>query len=345
MRQKVTLQSVADELGISKSTVSRAFGKPEILDKDTVKRILSAAGRMGYRPNISAKNLAMGGSRLFAVLVPDLNYILGDFLTKILYGIELEFERVGSSIMLSSYGGEQVSGLYSKALLRADVSGAVVFSKHLSRKHVEELSSPPVPTVLVDIHSSMHPCVYVDNFKIGWAMAEHLLENGHRNLAIMPGDARWLNASRRRKGILSCLKSHGIDVADKAILPCRFEHGFRDATDNFPIFFKSFPSSKLPTAIIAGNDEIAAGIFTAAREMGLCVPEDISVIGCDNNFFCDYLTPPLTSVEQNGCEIGIRAAQMLTGAMASGQLACEHKIIVRKSVSRIQAKPYIRSRG
>ncbi len=333
MKQKVTLQSLANELKISKSTVSRAFSRPELLDENTVKKIIDIAIKRKYRPNVSAKNLAMGKSRIFALLLPELNYIFGDFLSKILYGIELELDKAGSSIILSSYASEQrTDSIFSKLLNRADIAGAVVFGKSFSDSQLKEMSSPPVPAVAVDIQSDSFPCVYSDNFKLGRDLAEYLVKMGHTKIALMPGEAGWENAVSRKNGIISCLESHDIRIDVEQIMPCRFNYGFLDATTRFPELIKSINPSEFPTALIAGNDEIAAGIYVAARKMGISVPDDISVIGCDNNFFCDYLFPALTSVEQNGCEMGMRAAQMLTGVLQLQKYVCAHSIVIRQSV-------------
>ncbi len=340
MSRNVTLQSLADELGISKSTVSRAFGRPELLDDETVKTICELAKKREYRPNISAKNLAVGKSGLFALLLPELNYILGDFLSKILYGIELELDAARSSIVLSSYGKEGgAKSIFSTVLARADIEGAFVFAKSLTPENLRELSKPPLPCVLLDLKNDSIPCVYTDNFKVGYAMAETLLASGHRKIAIMPGESEWANADERTCGMLACLKEHSAKPPRDFILPCRFNYGFLDAKSRFEDFAKSFGKTRLPTALIAGNDDIAAGVYRAAEELCIKIPGDISVIACDNNFFCDYLSPPLTSIDQNGCEIGVKAAQMLLGKIPKISCPCAHTLISRKSIATLASHP------
>ncbi len=333
-RRNVTMQEIADRLHLSKSTVSRAFTRPELLDEETVKRVLGAASKLKFRPNLSAKALSSGKTSLIAILLPTLHFFKGDYLANILYGIGLELENVGRSMVIHSYEHEagKEGGVFSKVLQRVDVEGALIFAKSFSNSQLQELASPPVPTVAVDAYADGVPSVYSDNFAIGCAMAEHVVGKGHRRIVVLRGSEDWKTAEMRARGACDFLKRHGLSVPEEWQLVCRFEEGFQRAEEQFAALLARTPASERPTAVVAANDDIASGVYQAMVRHGLSVPRDISVIGCDNNNFCDYLAPPLTSVEQNGKELGIQSVQMLTGAIPRAQLKCGHQLVVRESV-------------
>ncbi|HBC85455.1 MAG TPA: hypothetical protein DCZ94_00725 [Lentisphaeria bacterium] len=338
--RKITMQEIADRLNLSKSTVSRAFTRPELLDAKTVNRVLKSASKLKFRPNASARALSRGKTHLIAILSPTLNYIMGDYLTKILLGIQMELEKNDYSIVSCSYEHSAGKGesMFSKVLQRADVEGALIFAKSFSENQVKELSSPPVPTVAVDIFSDTIPCVYSDNYQVGYAMAEHIVGMGHRRIACFMGPNDWDNALKRTSGVFACLKKHGINVPPEWKGICRFGFAYGDSMEKLSSILSSCGSGRRPTAVIAANDEIAVGVYKAAEQHGLSVPGDISVIGCDNNFFCNFLAPPLTSIEQGSFEMGTKSALMLTGKLSAARLKCTHSVIARGSVRKLDVQ-------
>ncbi|HCE41947.1 MAG TPA: hypothetical protein DET40_00170 [Lentisphaeria bacterium] len=337
---KVTMKEIADRLNLSKSTVSRAFTRPDLLDAKTVRRVLNSASRLKFSPNASARALSRGKTHLIAILSPTLNYIMGDFLTKILLGIQMELEKNDYSIVSCSYENSsgKGEGMFSKVLNRADVEGALIFAKSFSETQIEELASPPVPAVAVDIFSDAIPCVYSDNYQIGCTMAEHIVGMGHRRIACFMGPDDWDNSVERTRGVFARLKKHGIKVPQDWKGICRFPFAFTDSNEKMSSILSSCGPGSRPTAVIAANDEIGIGIYKAAAQHGLSVPGDISVIGCDNNFFCNYLTPPLTSIEQSSFDMGTKSALMLTGKLPAARLKCKHYVVARGSVRKLDAQ-------
>ncbi len=334
--KKVTMLEIAKRLHMSKSTVSRAFSRPDLLDAKTVDRVLKSAEKLKFRPNVSAKVLSSGKTNLIAVLLPTLNYFTGEYLTMVLYGIGLELERNGCSMVFHGYDhADDKGGSIFHVLRRADVEGALVFTRFISGKQIDELSAPPVPTVAVDILTDIVPCVYSDNYGIGYSMTEHLIGMGHRRIACLIGDSEWENAMERRRGAIECLEKHGIDTPPEWKPMCKLDGGFEYSIKEFSAILSSSTARTRPTAVVTATDEIASGVYKVAERSGLKIPGDISVISCDNNHYCKYLSPTLTSVEQNGCDLGIKAARMLVGKLPASKLSVNHHIVDRESVRKL----------
>ena len=336
--RKVTMQEIADRLKLSKSTVSRAFTRPELLDSKTIKRVRNAATKLKFRPNVSAKVLSSGKTHLIAIMLPELNYFKGDYMADVLFGIGLELEKNGCSMVFHGYEhlSSRDESMFSQVLQRADVEGALLFTKSFSKRQLEELKSPPVPTVAVDVLTDAIPCVYPNNYAIGYTMAEHVVKMGHRRIACFMGSSEWNSAGERAKGVYACLDKHGIKIPDAWKITCRFEESLVRTAERFSVILSSTSSGNRPTAVIAANDGIAASIYKTVSLFGLSVPNDISVVGCDNNYFCDFLSPPLTSLDQNGTDVGLKAARMITKKIPPGKINSDHFLVVRESVRNLK---------
>jgi DNA-binding LacI/PurR family transcriptional regulator len=302
-----------------------------LVNDRTARRIREEAERLGFHPNLSARNLAQGQTRLVALLVPEMTYLMGDYYLKFRFGIEQALAERGYSLVLSAYQ-EQSRDLFSDLLEKVGVDGAIVVPRRLSEGEIEQLCRAPIRCVVADHAVAKLSSVSIDNYRLGYAMARHLVELGHNRIACLAGTSHWSNAIDRLRGFRACIEEFGFDLPDHYIQYCIFSDAYEAALSRTPLFF-SAPYDPGPTAIVAGNDDMAAAVYRFAEQTGRSVPKDISVIGCDNTFYSKYLSPPLTTIDQDAVSLAKRSvAALLDGDPAAGG-SVQFRVVVRGSTA------------
>jgi DNA-binding LacI/PurR family transcriptional regulator len=326
---RVTLQTVADKVGVSRMTVSNAFSRPDQLSPAMRQRILDAAQELGYvGPDPAARALARGTAGAVGVLFTDsLSFAFSDEIsTRFLGAIADELGPTGLALTLLTTPERQ------DVVPARDVplDGALVYACNVDTPGIEWLKRRKVPLVFVDqAPDGEHVSVNVDDRGGARAVAQHLVDLGHRRVGIlnssMVGAAGLLPHPRAaRTGHVSGIRLEGwldalepadvtpVVVQERSYSPEGHETGARLLLDQDP----------RPTAIIAFSDVAAASVIDVARERGLRVPEDLSVVGFDDSPVARRTTPPLTTVRQDVEAKGRLAASALTrliGRSAPGE--------------------------
>lgn len=338
---RVTIKDIAKRAGVSKTAVSFAFNDPGRLSEATLDKILQVAEELGYTPHPVARSLSMGRTGVIGVLVPqDIATVLENpFFTQILRGIGQVYLEEEGSILLAA----PIRGSLQNAVDRAMVDGFVVIGLGAQDPAIEILQRRGTPFVLVDSEPSDRvPFVNVDDRAGARAVMQHVLDYGHRRIAILGFESgengvwqRWRGTMRwRMEGYREALATVDLSPGcpDVRILECEsnleggkraFQHLWKDAVR--------------PTAVVAMSDVIALGVLRAARRRGVSVPDQLSVVGYDDVPEAELAVPPLTTVHQSGVEKGERAAELLV-RLLSGQVVDDHltlptRLVVRASVA------------
>ena len=325
---RVTLQTIADRVGVSRMTVSNAFSRPDQLSPALRRRILDAATELGYAgPDPAARVLARGRAGAVGVLLTDsLRYAFSDEnATGFLGAIADELAPTGLALTLLTTPQRQ------DVIPARDVplDGALVYSCDVDSPGTDWLRRRKVPLVLVDQEPDGEtPSVNIDDRAGARAAAQHLVDLGHRRFGILnsssvgpaglladPRAARSGYVSRRRLlGWLDVLDAAGITptvVQERSYAAAEQEIGARLLLDQDPV----------PTAILAFSDAVADSVVRVARERGLRVPDDLSVVGFDDSPLARRMTPPLTTVRQDVDAKGRAAAAALTVQIARANAA------------------------
>lgn len=333
MKQRLTIQDIAEKAGVSIKTVSRVFNNSPNVRKQKRDLVISVARDMGYRPNISARQLASNRSFVIVHLSDNPNT---DYLSRI-------YESMRSVCMERGY--------YAVAeQLKADTDGYhTALVNYLGRFEVDGiLLSPPVsddPSVIAEIKKRNLPCalvspgvqqeafinVYIDEEEAGRTITEYMIERGHENLAFVSGLDSHTASLRREAGFQAALENHNL-AADK---------GFRVGGDfsmqsGFEAFAKIQQTKPDTDGIFAANDEMAIGIIIAALQAGKKVPDDLAVVGFDDSQFARAMWPAVTSLAQPISEMVHLATEKLigwseSGSMADGTHMFQTEIRIRKS--------------
>jgi alanine racemase len=334
------IADVARAAGVSKTAVSFAFNRPERLRPETATRIREVAETLGYRPHPVARMLSRRQTQTVGILTPQaLSVIFSNpFFGAFSEGAALAAEESGYGLHFVS----PMHGSLSRAIGRAIVDGFVVIGLSADHPEVEEVHRSGLPVVLVDSTGlSGYASVEVDDEGGARAAAEHLLELGHRDLLILGVGSPELASpidpgsvmGRRLAGYRAAIaQAGGSAVASLVVGPATIEGGLAAVSG-------AWREGRRPTGILAMSDAMAIGTLQAARNLGLSVPRDLSLVGFDDIDMARYTDPPLTTVHQPIRRKGEEAVRLLLSLVADGGSArterrlLETRLIVRGSTA------------
>jgi LacI family repressor for deo operon, udp, cdd, tsx, nupC, and nupG len=330
-----TLKDVASDLGLSVATVSRALAKPHMLHSATAARVREAVDRLGYRPNLAAQNLKRGSTGIIYVVVPSLS----PFFLEVFRGAERAALERGYSIVMGhtdrrpdreSEYFDKISCGQGDGILLVSTAEAVTI---VNDKH----KLPPIVAVLDPVKNQDFPAVLIDHVKGAIEATNHLLALGHRRIAHITGPARSPAAIHRRDGYLAALAAAGILSGEESCVPGEFTVASGEtAMDSL------LARPKRPTAILCANDEIAIGAIRAIKAAGLRVPEDISVMGFDDQRIASMYDPPLSTIRVPIVDLGynamVKLARILAGEDYEKDLVLNTTLVQRSTTGRVPKK-------
>lgn len=332
---RVTLKDVADAVGVAPSTVSNAYNRPDQLSAALRERILATAAAMGYAgPDPKARSLRRGRSTTIGVVYPSrLSYAFTDPMAALfIQGVAEEVERHGYGLLLVGGPADDPAPDAPAAapVARAGVDGFVLHSFASDDPLLRVALGRGLPSVLVDNPTVTDlPCVAIDDAAAAAAAARHVLGLGHRRLGILAleltldavggivgsarqAEARYRASRERLAGYAAAVREAGLswerDVAVFESLDNSVDEGARGAS-----LLRAL--ERLPTALLAMSDQLAFGALAFAREAGLRVPDDLSVVGFDDVPSASRSTPPLTTVHQPTVRKGREAGRLLLAAL------------------------------
>ncbi|EMI42801.1 LacI family DNA-binding transcriptional regulator [Rhodopirellula sp. SWK7] len=328
----ITIKDIAERANVSKSTVSRVLNDLAIVNPKTRETVLEAVESLGYQANVFARGLASGRSMTVGVVTQKIG---SPFYDMMMQGVIQGFTGTGYSPIFVDGQWEQSTELdVIRTLMGRKVDGLILLGGDISQKDLDDLRDR-MPTIVVgkDVAGWEDQCVYVDNFSGAYDATNHLIEFGHRDIAIIRGIMHHQDAIRRFQGYAQALSDASIELDPDLVLDGNFtaQSGIL-AVNSLLMRGKSF------TAVFCANDMVAYGARLALQRKGIRVPEDVSIVGFDDQAESSYVSPPLTTVRQPGVEMGVVAAEALVKLMQGG--TCELPVMKavlqrRESVSRI----------
>ncbi|WP_217587498.1 LacI family DNA-binding transcriptional regulator [Lentibacillus saliphilus] len=336
---KYTIKDIARETGYSISTVSRVLNnKEEGMSKETRKRILEVVEEMNYRPNQFARGLITKQSNMLGLIVPNIS---NPFFPELCRGAEDEAVNNGYSLIIcNSDDQSSKEERYIRLLKEQQVDGVLLASMNkLTRENEGILTDSQIPYILVDrgLDVSTATGVFMDNFKGGYLAGKHLIELGHQKIGCMTGPVDITNSNNRLKGFLQALKEHDIPIPSHYIMNGNYH--MEDAYDQA----KQFLANNEVTALFASNDLMACGVYRAAFELDISIPNDLSVIGFDDIPFGEVLNPKLSTIRQNTYQIGKESVKLLIKKIHNEpveSLFYEPTLVVRKSTTKLPERSF-----
>jgi LacI family transcriptional regulator len=306
-----TIRDVAREAGVSIATVSRVFNDSSLVSEETGRVVREVAARLNYWPNGVARSLITSRTHALGVLLPDM---YGEFFSEVIRGIDLAARRNGFHVLVSSShaDSEALSGALRSMSGRID--GVMVMAPDVDAPAAIRGFAHHCPVVLINPGQDVDDCdtISVANIDGARDMMRHLLELGHRRIAMVRGPAQNLDAEQRLQGYHVALRDAGIEP------DLRFQlRGDFTEPSGFEAALQLVRLDPRPTAVFVANDHMAIGVLAALAESGISVPNDIAVVGFDDIAMARYASPPLTTVHVNTSLLGERAVELLLRAKRS----------------------------
>jgi len=309
---RITIADVAREAGVSVPTVSKVLNGRDDVAPHTRDRVSGVLASSGYRPRRRLRE-ALPQARLVEMVITDL---ASAYALEVLGGAEEAAARAGAGLVVNAahdHDGEERSWL--RALRSRRPSGVVLVINRFGGGSVEDVASLEAPVVLLDPAGSSDPSlptVGATNFAGGVAATEHLIGLGHRRIAVITGVPFLLCSQERLEGHRAAMARAGLPVDEALVQQGDFTG---DGGQRAAAALLDLPEP--PTAVFAGSDLTASGVYQEVRRRGLRVPDDLSVVGFDDVSMCRWMSPPLTTVRQPLADMAGEAVRLVLEAAES----------------------------
>jgi len=320
---KTTSHDVAREVGVSQSTVSRAIRHDPRVDPGTAARVLSAAERLGYAPNASARSLVTSRTGIVAVVLAD---ITNPFYPQLVEALHEQLARTGYRMTLfNERTDSRGDGGIERLLGSGGADGVVFLSVTVDAGVAELLASTPVPTVLLnrDAEAPLVDHILADHEGGAAQVADLLIRLGHTRVAFIGGPANTSTSRGREVGFRVALERRGCVLPSGMTRVGEFTHqsGFQWAMELLG------SSEERPTAIFCANDVIAFGALDATRRLQIKVPEQVSIVGFDDIPMASWEAFSLTTVRQQLTEMARDAARLLIARIEGRDVGEPRRIV------------------
>jgi len=338
---KVTIADVARVAGVSMSSVSNVLnGRTDRMRASTSDRILQAINMLGYTPNLAARQLKTGHSSFIGLIVPSVaNPFFGNFAR---FVEETSLERGYQVMVGNSRRIPELEKKYADQLWGAGVGGIIIGTSLKNLSHFQSLIDSGMHFVAFDRpgsegDTSAFDSICVDNRQTIKLLVKHLTALKHERIGFISGPIKTVSRQFRLKAFYDCLGEVGLEF-DRTLLWEGGANGFGDVTAvelGRQGAHHLLSLTNPPTAIITINDMYAFGVYAGARDLGVKIPDDVSIVGIDNLPLAEVVEPPLTTIEQPLLEMARLAVDRLLGRLRGiYDDSIEHQILQPKLIVR-----------
>ncbi|OXS54757.1 LacI family transcriptional regulator [Cohnella sp. CIP 111063] len=329
--KKASILDVVAKSGVSLATVSKVLNNSPTVRESNRQKVLQAIKELDYRPNSAARSLARGSTGVIGLTLVTLQDTVFD---GIVQAVNEYLEDNGYFLALSIYNPEKHDTEH--VLFQEDrVDGIIVLSPLNEERYVSELERKGIPFVIIDNHDERTRAITinVDNDKGGYDATRHLLELGHTKIAHLSGPGHFMSVRQRRQGFERALGEAGL----RPLCVTHTRFGIRSGFNVGMEWLQS--GGEMPTAVFAGDDALALGFMEALKSQGYRIPQEISVIGYDDQVFAQEIHPRLTTIRQPMEQMGLQAARRLLkligGAKRNSSILLQPELIARESTARV----------
>lgn len=330
MNQKVTIDDIARRANVSISTVSRVLRGTAPVKKSKREAVLAAVSELNYQPNVFARGLASGESMAIGVLTQNFG---SPFYDAILQGVVQGLQNTRYFPFFADGQWQLETEMEAiRALMRRHIDGLIVLGGFLGSEHLAQFSEQiPVVVVARRVPHFEEKCLYIDNMKAAYMATQHLIELGHRRIAHIGGRADHPDAIERKKGYMNALQDAGIEPVPELIV----EGNFRRQSGVLAVDMLMARGIAF-SAIFTANDQMAFGTRLALYRRGIRVPEDLSLVGFDDEPAAAFMIPPLTTIRQPAMPLGREAARVILSQLRGEPVSpakLQAELVVRESTT------------
>jgi LacI family transcriptional regulator len=329
-KKEVTIYDIASALNISIATVSRALKNDPVVSKGTKKKIFDLAEKMGYRTNHFARNLRNQKTNTIGVIVHELN---SNFITSVLAGIEKVTAEAGYDLIIAHSSESFCKEIANaKNLFHKRVDGLIA-SLSLETKNLDHFKcfeEKNVPVIFFDRveQEGNNTVVVIDNDKSGYQATQHLIQQGCKRIVHITSSLKRNVYSKRFKGYKEALADNGIPYDEKLLI-------INDLSESAAIesAMKMLKMNPLPDGAFITNDFVAAVCMRTLKENNIRIPEDIAIVGFNNDAICTLIEPTLSTINYPGIDVGeVAASNLINHLKGVGNMQNTNTIIIRSNL-------------
>lgn len=324
----VTIIDVAREANVSPSTVSRVIADHPRISEKTKKKVREVMERMHYYPNFQARNLAARTTQTIGVVMANSATLAfqNPFFPEVIRGISTTAHACQLGLYLSTGGTEEEIFQEVVAMVQGrKVDGVILLYSRVDDKTLNYLREMKFPFTIVgrpyDFENQID-FVDNDNKQIAKDVVNYLMDLGHREIAFIGGDVRFVVSADRLEGYRAALEDHQLKYQEKY-----FIQDFAFEQDGKEAIRQLMEEEQPPTALIAHDDSVAYEIIRYLEQLEIRVPEDVSIISFNNHALSEHVKPPLTSVDINIFELGIQATELLLKRIKQPESEASHQFV------------------
>jgi LacI family transcriptional regulator len=322
------MKDIAEDLGVSLMTVSKALRSHSDISEQTRQRVLKRMRELKYQPDWIARSMVTGRTYLVGLVLPDLMH---SFFAEVAHGVARRLQPAGYQVVMANTEEDPEAEKRNIEVLTSRKVDGLIIASALRHKDLEEFKTierTGTPYVLIDRRITGVDANYVGvkDEDVGAMATEHLIQRGAKRIAHIRGPAVSTGRGRLR-GYRRALNRRGLAIRPEYIVSG--EGGDRGGYEAMRNLLRLDPR---PDAVFAYNDSIAAGAIKAILEAGLRVPEDIAIIGAGNVHYSDLLRVPLSTIDQSSTVIGEKAAELLSVCMAAKKPPKPQRIFIQPSL-------------
>jgi len=330
-----TLKDVAEKAGVAPSTVSRVINDSSRISEETKIKVRKIMDEIGYHPNINARNLVKQRSHNLGLVIPySTEEAFADpFYSEILRGIGVLAHSKGFNLLLlTSNGEEEEKKTVLNAVRGKQIDGVLLLRAKKKDELIDELTKINFPFVIVGRPEVKDKYYWVnnDNITASERVVDYLIENGHRNIAMIVGDENYIMNKDRLQGYKNSFKKNNLKINENLVVQSK-KIDYQSVYMLCQQMVKDHPEI---TAFYGMSDTMAYTIMQAMNDMQLKIPEDISIVGFNNNPMSKIVSPPLTTVDINIYLLGNKATELLIGVINGQIKKNEHTIVPANIIER-----------
>ncbi len=327
---KITINDVAREAGVAKSTVSRVLSNSDRISEETKQKVNEVIERLGYKPNVIARNLAKNQTKTIGVILP-INAqasFENPIFIQMMLGISMYAQEKKYFLMYAFGKNEEEERNIKEFSSNGVVDGIIILKSEENDQTIKILRESAFPFVVIGRPGSETSALWVDNDNFGatYEIVEELIRAGHEKIGFIGAKKKWTVSKDRLEGYKRALEMHGIEFNEELTY-----HGEEFNEKVGYLGMNKILLNQLPTAIIATDDLMAIGANRYLDEKGI---KEKVIIGFNNTTLAEYQKPALSSVEVYGDKLGYAAAQLLVEYIESKEKKHKHAIIETKLIRR-----------
>lgn len=309
---QVNIQTIAKELNLSISTVSKALNDSHEISAETKERVLHTAQKLHYSPNPYASGLRRKKSNTVAVVVPE---VADSFFSQVIKGVEEIAQRKGYHVLIYlTYESFEKEKKILTDLQNGRVDGVLmsVSGETASTEHVDALQSAGLPLVFFDrtVEGTLNGKVRTNDYESGHKATQHLIERGCQRIAFLSTSPRLDINGNRLNGYKAALKDNGYAVDEQLVVQCTESY-----SENYAIMQRLMKRRQKPNGVIVSVEKLITPFYLLCKKENIAIPADVKIIGFSNLANAEILHPSLTTITQPALEMGKAAAVILFGAL------------------------------